>query len=58
MSIIGGLMEKPKSLSDKGLIWAIRAFLTDVFIAEGMTRRVGLSIERLSKIKNDRRTSI
>ncbi len=47
-------MEKPKSLSDKGLIWAIRAFLTDVFIAEGMTRRVGLSIERLSKIKNDR----
>ena len=47
-------MEKPKSLSDKGLIWAIRAFLTDVFIAEGVTRRVGLSIERLSKIKNDR----
>ena len=62
----GGKMKSPyrnedgslKSLNDKSLTWAMRAFMVDVFIAEEMTRQMELSMEKFRKIRSDRRISI
>ena len=47
-----------KSLNDKSLTWAMRAFMVDVFIAEEMTRQMELSMKKFRKMRSDRRISI